>query len=352
MLSSNDFRARKESVLASTDIVALIGQTVALKKSGKDFVGLCPFHQERTPSFTVSPTKRFFHCYGCTAHGNAIDFVMKRDRLSFVDALRSLSGGGAVWRDMPRSAPPPAKEELLEPKRKDLHILVKQFRTALNPSRLEALAQDLGLTVATLHRLSIGWAGERYCPTCERPKLAWSFPMTNAAGDVRGIRLRFVGCNHKGAIKDGREGLFIPRDLEGGQLFVCEGPTDTAALLDLGFAAIGRPSARSRGGRELVKEFIRHRHAAGNPISQLVIVADNDSTGLASAKELAAVVRLLCPVVHTITPPDGVKDARAWKRHGATAADVEATLVRSPRLRIVLKTPVKKSGALEGASTK
>src|SRR6266498_3811441 len=65
----------KSLVLQATDIVELIGQSVALKRRGRDFVGLCPFHQEKTPSFHVSPTKQFFHCYGCKSSGNAIDFV-------------------------------------------------------------------------------------------------------------------------------------------------------------------------------------------------------------------------------------------------------------------------------------
>jgi len=81
----------KAQVLAATDIVALIAQSVALKRAGKDFVGLCPFHQEKSPSFHVSPSKQFFHCFGCKATGNAIDFVIKRDRVEFIDALRVLA---------------------------------------------------------------------------------------------------------------------------------------------------------------------------------------------------------------------------------------------------------------------
>jgi DNA primase catalytic core len=99
MNNDSILRARKDSVLSSIDIVELIGQTVALKRQGKDFIGLCPFHQERTPSFHVSPSKRFFHCFGCNANGNAIDFVMKRDRIDFASALRRLGGGG--WRMSP-----------------------------------------------------------------------------------------------------------------------------------------------------------------------------------------------------------------------------------------------------------
>src|SRR3954470_24983571 len=91
----------KSIVLQASDIVALIGQTVSLKKRGKDYLGLCPFHQEKTPSFHVSPTKQFFYCYGCKAGGNAIDFVMKRDRVEFKEALDILARRAGI--DLPRS---------------------------------------------------------------------------------------------------------------------------------------------------------------------------------------------------------------------------------------------------------
>lgn len=95
--AGSDFKAQ---VLQATDIVELIGQNVALKRRGKDYVGLCPFHQEKTPSFHVSPSKQFFHCYGCKASGNAIDFIIKRDRVEFVEALRAL--GERAGLEMPR----------------------------------------------------------------------------------------------------------------------------------------------------------------------------------------------------------------------------------------------------------
>jgi len=88
---TSDGTDTKARVLQSTDIVELIGRTVRLKRSGKDFVGLCPFHQEKTPSFHVSPSRQFFHCYGCKKSGNVIDFVMQRDRVEFIDALRLLA---------------------------------------------------------------------------------------------------------------------------------------------------------------------------------------------------------------------------------------------------------------------
>lgn len=81
----------KHQVLEATDIVELISQTVALKRRGSKYLGLCPFHQEKTPSFNVDPVKRFFKCFGCKEGGNAIDFVIKRDRVGFLDALKLLA---------------------------------------------------------------------------------------------------------------------------------------------------------------------------------------------------------------------------------------------------------------------
>lgn len=81
----------KSKVLADTDIVELIGQTVALKRRGSEYVGLCPFHQEKTPSFHVKPSDHYFYCFGCKKGGNVIDFVMNRDRVDFKQALRTLA---------------------------------------------------------------------------------------------------------------------------------------------------------------------------------------------------------------------------------------------------------------------
>ena len=73
------------------NLVELIGGRVALKKRGREHVGLCPFHNEKTPSFTVNASKGFFHCFGCGAHGDAIDFTMRSSGLSFVEAMKQLA---------------------------------------------------------------------------------------------------------------------------------------------------------------------------------------------------------------------------------------------------------------------
>ncbi len=78
-------------LLARTDIVDLIDARVKLKKQGKNFHACCPFHNEKTPSFTVNGDKQFYHCFGCGAHGNAIDFLMNYDKLEFVETVEELA---------------------------------------------------------------------------------------------------------------------------------------------------------------------------------------------------------------------------------------------------------------------
>ena len=80
-----------DDLLNRTDIVDVINQRVPLKKAGREYQACCPFHTEKTPSFTVSPAKQFYHCFGCGAHGTAIGFLMDYDRLSFPEAIEELA---------------------------------------------------------------------------------------------------------------------------------------------------------------------------------------------------------------------------------------------------------------------
>ena len=80
-----------QELLARVDIVDVVGRAVKLKKAGANLQGLCPFHNEKTPSFSVSPTKQFYHCFGCGAHGSAINFLMEHHGLGFVEAVRELA---------------------------------------------------------------------------------------------------------------------------------------------------------------------------------------------------------------------------------------------------------------------
>jgi DNA primase len=81
-----------QELLARADVVDVVGRYVQLKKGGANFMGLCPFHGEKTPSFTVSPSKQFFHCFGCGKNGNAIGFLMDYAGMNFVEAVKDLAG--------------------------------------------------------------------------------------------------------------------------------------------------------------------------------------------------------------------------------------------------------------------
>jgi len=147
----------------AVDIAELIAESVLLKKAGKNLVGLCPFHSEKTPSFTVSPDKQIFHCFGCGEGGNVFSFVMKREGVGFAEAARSLARRAGV--DLPdRSLAPhekrPASEQatLFELNR----VAADFFRQALlqqaaGEPALDYLARR-GLARQTLEKFGLGYA--------------------------------------------------------------------------------------------------------------------------------------------------------------------------------------------------
>jgi predicted P-loop ATPase len=100
-------RIDAKELLSRVDIVAVIDRFVPLKKSGAEYEACCPFHTEDTPSFKVSPAKRFYQCFGCGAHGDAIDFLQEYQQLSFVDACKALGGN-----EIPGAAGSPVRREV------------------------------------------------------------------------------------------------------------------------------------------------------------------------------------------------------------------------------------------------
>jgi DNA primase len=80
-----------QELLARVDVVEIVGRYVQLKKGGANFMGLCPFHGEKSPSFSVSPSKQFYHCFGCGKNGNAISFLMEHAGMTFVEAVKDLA---------------------------------------------------------------------------------------------------------------------------------------------------------------------------------------------------------------------------------------------------------------------
>ena len=152
-----------DEVRERTDIVEVISQVVSLKKVGKNFKGLCPFHSEKTPSFTVSPEKRIYHCFGCGAGGNVFKFVMEVQNISFVDAVRQFAENTGV------SIPEPNKVNLNDPKYQEREALKKAnelaatyFQSLFKDSEKGLIARDYlkerHFTGKILDQYKIGWA--------------------------------------------------------------------------------------------------------------------------------------------------------------------------------------------------
>jgi len=191
--SGSDF---KSQVLAVVDIVEVIGRTVALKKRGKDFVGLCPFHQEKTPSFYVSPAKQIFHCYGCKAGSSVIDFVMKRDRIEFIDALKLL--GEQAGLEMPKfgvSKQKSGERQVLL----DMHSAACAFFEKLLSDPLQGQAarqylQQRGFDESSIRRFQIGFAADAWDGLLRGPVGKKFSPPQLALGGL--VKSRDTGGGH------------------------------------------------------------------------------------------------------------------------------------------------------------
>jgi DNA primase len=150
-----------DELLARVDIVDVIQERVPLKKAGRDWSARCPFHDERSPSFTVSPTKQFYHCFGCGAHGSAIGFLMNYDRLEFPDAVEELASraGLKVPYEGGREAPREDTTDLYGV----LDAAAAFYRRQLAASETaRAYFEQRGLDEATIARFGLGYAPEQW----------------------------------------------------------------------------------------------------------------------------------------------------------------------------------------------
>jgi DNA primase len=152
-----------EKVKQQADIVRVVGEYVRLKKTGKDFNGLCPFHQEKTPSFTVSPIKQIFYCFGCGKGGDVYNFVMGMEKCEFPEAVKVVAEkcGIAIPRQKERS-PEERKENqqralLVEMHREAQTFFVKQLEGTLEGKAARAYLEDRGLDNDTITRFGIGY---------------------------------------------------------------------------------------------------------------------------------------------------------------------------------------------------
>lgn len=270
-------------LIARVDIVDVVGRYVQLKKGGANYMGLCPFHNEKSPSFTVSPTKQFYHCFGCGAHGTAIGFLMEYSGQGFVDAVKdlALSHGMIVPDDDPMPlaqraehvAKSMALSEAMTRASEFYRRQLKGSQTAIDYLRGRGLSGEIAARFG-LGYAPDGWDGLRQVfDNYDDPALAESglvidkdgedggrhkrydrfrdrvmFPIKNTKGQVIGFGGRVMGAGEPKYLNSpetplfqkGHElyGLFEARQAirEAGYVLVTEGYMDVVALAQMGFA--------------------------------------------------------------------------------------------------------------------
>ena len=142
------------------DIVGLINKRVALKKAGKDYKACCPFHEEKTPSFTVVPTKQIYHCFGCGESGGVIDFIMKYDHLAFVEAIETVAGESGISVVYDQTAKP------VDTRFKRYNKLMEelsgfyqgQLKTSAAKKKVVDYAKNRGISGSIAKRFELGFA--------------------------------------------------------------------------------------------------------------------------------------------------------------------------------------------------
>lgn len=180
-----------DQLLTRVDIVDVIGSRVPLKKAGREYMACCPFHNEKTPSFTVSPTKQFYHCFGCGVHGSAISFLMEYEHLEYPEAIESLA------RTIGVQVPREGAEDAPKPRKKDGNLYVLLDEAALwyqeqlkqSPTAREYL-QGRSLSAEVIARFGLGYApaglslGRQLARYGEDKLVASGMSIRNDAGQV------------------------------------------------------------------------------------------------------------------------------------------------------------------------
>ena len=311
-----------QELLARVDVVEVVGRYVTLKKGGANFMGLCPFHGEKSPSFSVSPSKQFYHCFGCGKNGNAIGFLMEHAGMGFVDAVQDLAR--QVGLQVPEdNVSPQERERAAAARQKQAtlsDVLEKAgaaYRRHLRESpRAVAYFKGRGVSGQVAKLYGLGYAPEGWrslasvFPHYDDPLLEESglvivneedgkrydrfrdrvmFPIRNVKGECIGFGGRVLGDDKPKYLNSpetpvfhkGRElyGLFEARNAirEQGYALVTEGYMDVVALAQLGF-----PNAVATLGTactpEHVQKLLRFTDA-------VVFSFDGDAAGRRAARK-------------------------------------------------------------------
>jgi DNA primase len=272
-----------QDLLARVDIIDVVGRHVRLKKAGQNFLGLCPFHGEKTPSFTVSPSKQFFHCFGCGAHGSAVGFLMDLRGLPYIEAVRELAQQAGITvpegsSDIEAQRRTNVTSALVEVLRQTADFYKRKLKSASDA--IEYL-KGRGLTGATAARFALGYSPDAWqalrevFPDYDEPRLVEAglvlvgdegkrydrfrgrvmFPIRNRRGAVIGFGARIIESGEPKYLNSpetpvfhkGQElyGLFEAQEAirRRQRAIVCEGYIDVIQLSQAGFeeavAALG-----------------------------------------------------------------------------------------------------------------
>ena len=153
-----------EKVKQQADIVRVIGEYIRLKKTGQNFTGLCPFHQEKTPSFAVHPVRQIYHCFGCGAGGDVFKFVMELDKSTFPEAVRTVAEKCGIPIPRPRERSPEERREnqqrtaLIEMHREAAALFARQLQEGPEGKVALAYLEDRGLDRQAMARFGLGYA--------------------------------------------------------------------------------------------------------------------------------------------------------------------------------------------------
>lgn len=309
-----------QELLARVDVVDVVGRYVPLKKGGANFMGLCPFHGEKSPSFSVSPSKQFYHCFGCGKNGNAISFLMEHAGMGFVEAVNDLAG--QVGMVVPQEDISPQERErqaAAKVKQATLNDVLERAGAAYR-ANLKAAAhavqylKDRGVSGAISSKYGLGYAPAGWrnlasvFPEYDDPQLQESglvivgedddkrydrfrdrimFPIRDVKGMCIGFGGRVLGDEKPKYLNSpetplfhkGRElyGLFEARDAlrSMGYALVAEGYMDVVALAQLGF-----PNAVATLGTACTTD---HVHKLFRFTDSVVFSFDGDGAGRRAA---------------------------------------------------------------------
>jgi DNA primase len=363
------------------DVVAVVQRRVALKKSGRDWKGLCPFHGEKTPSFYVVPDKRIFHCFGCGATGDAIKFVMQLDGKSFREAAEQLAGEAGV--DLKPEDPEEARRSarraaLAEVNEKACvfyeRVLWEHPRGAVARDHLE----KRGVSVETAKAWRLGYAPDQWdqlCKSMARGKVDAKLVEEAGLGVPRkkqqGLYDRFRGrlvipireagrtVGFGGRLLEGQsEAKYLnspdtPLYAKGAVLFALDRARDSirregiALFVEGYFDAIGLhqagvQTAVATCGTALTEKHLDLVHRAG--ARELVFVFDGDAAGLRAAQRASEIAAAAAVPARVLVPPGGEDPDETVLRVGVKAFR-ELVSSAQPALEFLLDRALEKAGA-------